>query len=151
MGFMGVSFFFVLSGFVLVYTYAGRPLNLPKFLRARFARIYPAYAFSLIVTAPFFFEAVKIKAASLALVSTLVVTLLQAWFPQAALAWNKVAWSLSTEAFFYLVFPFALFYFERRKRSHLLPFIAAVLASRHRALLLVSLGHARWNGSRLDK
>src|ERR1700704_1436455 len=57
-GYVGVSFFFVLSGFILVYTYAGRPMNVKNFWRARFARIYPAYAFSLLVTAPFFFFAV---------------------------------------------------------------------------------------------
>src|SRR5216684_4890803 len=54
-GYVGVSFFFVLSGFILVYTYAGRPMILKNFWRARFARIYPAYAFSLLVTALFFF------------------------------------------------------------------------------------------------
>src|SRR5467141_2329448 len=57
-GYAGVSFFFVLSGFILVYTYEGRPMVLKNFWRARFARIYPAYAFSLLVTAPFFFYAV---------------------------------------------------------------------------------------------
>ena len=36
----------------------------------------------------------------------LVPFLLQAWVPLAALAWNSVAWSLSDEAFFYLLFPF---------------------------------------------
>ena len=46
-GYVGVSFFFVLSSFILVYTYAGRPMILKNFWRARFARIYPAYAFSL--------------------------------------------------------------------------------------------------------
>src|SRR5258708_16733949 len=42
----------------------------------------------------------------LKLVVLLVPLLLQAWVPLAALAWNSVAWSLSDEAFFYLLFPF---------------------------------------------
>jgi peptidoglycan/LPS O-acetylase OafA/YrhL len=115
-GYVGVSFFFVLSGFILVYTYAGRTLNLKDFWRARFARIYPAYAFSLLVTGPWFFYAVlKLDVpffawpkAHLKLASAMVVMLLQAWVPPAALSWNAVAWSLSVEAFFYLLFPFLL-------------------------------------------
>src|SRR5260370_18150090 len=98
-GYVGVSFFFVLSGFILVYTYAGRPMILKNFWRARFARIYPAYAFSLLVTAPFFFYAALTmnipffvsSNAHLTLASTLVLSLLQAWVPQAALTWNAFA------------------------------------------------------------
>jgi peptidoglycan/LPS O-acetylase OafA/YrhL len=56
-GYVGVSFFFVLSGFILVYTYAGRDTPARDFWRARFARIYPAFAFSLLLTGPFFFFA----------------------------------------------------------------------------------------------
>ena len=58
-GFVGVNFFFVLSGFILVYTYDGPDLNVRKFWWARFARIYPAYILSLVVAAPFFFFAVR--------------------------------------------------------------------------------------------
>src|SRR5271157_4919795 len=54
-GYVGVSFFFVLSGFILVYTYAGRDIVLGEFWQTRFARIYPAYLFSLILTFPFFY------------------------------------------------------------------------------------------------
>jgi peptidoglycan/LPS O-acetylase OafA/YrhL len=113
-GYVGVSFFFVLSGFILVYTYAGRDVSAGAFWRARFARIYPALAFSLLLTGPFFFyAALKLNvpffawsAAHLKLVTFLVLFLLQAWVPFAALAWNPVAWSLSDESFFYLLFPF---------------------------------------------
>jgi peptidoglycan/LPS O-acetylase OafA/YrhL len=126
-GYVGVSFFFVLSGFILVYTYAGRPMILRDFWRARFARIYPAYAFSLMVTAPFFFFAVLTMnipffawaKAHLKVVSVLVLSLLQAWVPPAALSWNAVAWSLSVEAFFYLLFPFLLLFFVRRSPAQL--------------------------------
>jgi peptidoglycan/LPS O-acetylase OafA/YrhL len=131
-GYVGVSFFFVLSGFILVYTYAGRTLSLKEFWRARFARIYPAYAFSLLITAPWFFYAIlkfdvpffAWPKTHLKLASTLVLTLLQAWIPPAALTWNPVAWSLSVEAFFYLLFPFLILMLLRRSRSQLL-FIAA--------------------------
>jgi peptidoglycan/LPS O-acetylase OafA/YrhL len=126
-GYVGVSFFFVLSGFILVYTYAGRPVILKEFWRARFARIYPAYAFSLLVTAPFFFFAVLTMnipffvwpKAHLKLASALVLSLLQAWVPPAALTWNSVAWSLSVEAFFYVLFPFLLLLLIRRSQPQL--------------------------------
>jgi peptidoglycan/LPS O-acetylase OafA/YrhL len=112
-GYVGVSFFFVLSGFILVYTYAGRETTSKEFWRARFARIYPAFLFSLIVTGPFFLIAALVLkipfyewfGAHIKLVLFLVPLLLQAWVPLAALAWNSVAWSLSDEAFFYLGFP----------------------------------------------
>lgn len=126
-GYVGVSFFFVLSGFILVYTYAGRPMILKDFWRARFARIYPAYAFSLLITGPWFFFAVLTMdvpffawaKAHLKLTSGLVVSLLQAWVPQAALSWNPVAWSLSVEAFFYLLFPVLLVFLVRRSQPQL--------------------------------
>jgi peptidoglycan/LPS O-acetylase OafA/YrhL len=52
-----------------------------------------------------------------------VLTLLQAWVPAAALAWNPVAWSLSVEAFFYAIFPFALVRFSKLSRNALLALI----------------------------
>lgn len=115
-GYVGVNFFFVLSGFILVYTYAASDLDRRRFWQARFARVYPAYLFSLAVTAWFFFFAVRHlnlpffawSARHLALSSILTVTLLQAWVPQGALSWNPVCWSLSVEAFFYALFPFLL-------------------------------------------
>ena len=55
-GYAPVSVFFVLSGFVLAYSY---PLDLPfsngaiwKFVSARFARIYPGYIVGLLLMIP---------------------------------------------------------------------------------------------------
>lgn len=47
MGSSGVSMFFVLSGFILTYTYEGRPTRPGRFWWARFARIWPVYLLSL--------------------------------------------------------------------------------------------------------
>lgn len=119
-GYVGVNCFFVLSGFILVYTYAGGSaqfdavkLDAGRFWRARFARIYPAYGVSLLVSAPFFFYAVRQldipfyawSKQHLVAAGVLTFSLLQAWVPQGALTWNPVCWSLSVEAFFYLLFP----------------------------------------------
>ena len=118
-GYVGVSLFFVLSGFILTYVHGERELRPSMFYRERFARIYPAYFFSLILTGPgFFYVCLALKSMDIpffawfkthvAICAALVPTLTQAWVPQAALAWNPPAWSLSVEAFFYLLFPFLL-------------------------------------------
>jgi peptidoglycan/LPS O-acetylase OafA/YrhL len=118
-GYVGVSLFFVLSGFILTYVHGERELRPSVFYRERVARIYPAYLFSLLLTAPgFFYVCIALKNMDIpffawfkmhvGFCAAVVPTLLQAWHPQAALAWNPPAWSLSVEAFFYLLFPFLL-------------------------------------------
>jgi peptidoglycan/LPS O-acetylase OafA/YrhL len=135
MGFVGVSLFFVLSGFILVYVHANRDTRPSIFWRERFARIYPAYFFALFLTGPsFFYVCLKLRHLHIPffawaqdhvpLVATLVPTLTQAWVPQAALAWNAPAWSLSVEAFFYLLFPFMLPRVLRLSDRNLLRIIA---------------------------
>jgi peptidoglycan/LPS O-acetylase OafA/YrhL len=132
-GYVGVNCFFVLSGFILVYTYTDPLLDAPRFWQARLARIYPAYALSLVLSAPFFFHAVRYlhipfyswSSHHLFSACILTVLLLQAWIPQGALSWNSVCWSLSVEAFFYLLFPALLVWCRRRSPAHLLAWITA--------------------------
>lgn len=120
-GYVAVTFFFILSGFVLVYTYAGKDVELRQFWRARLARLYPVYLFSLLLAAPFFFYVVlKLNIPQfvwlkthLGLTVVLVLTMLQAWMPMAALGWNGVAWAVSVEVFFYALFPVLLARFSR--------------------------------------
>jgi len=132
-GYIGVNFFFVLSGFILVYTYSPNNLGPGRFWWARFARVYPAYIVSLAVTAPFFLFALRHLSLpffawserhfTLATLATLF--LLQAWIPQGALTWNPVCWSLSVEAFFYSLFPFLLRSMKSLPRRRLASGIAA--------------------------
>ena len=105
-GWVGVSFFFVLSGFVLTWSSRSHDRPLP-FYRRRAARIMPnhlvAWALSLVV--------VGITGASVGLVGVLAsLPLLHAWHPSEAVhfAVNGVAWSLSVEVFFYAIFPLLL-------------------------------------------
>jgi len=132
-GYLGVSFFFVLSGFILVYTYADRPFRAREFWQARFARIYPAYASSLLIALPMFlwflihlnFPFLAWTKDHLSLACLMVATLTQSWVPQIASAWNPVAWSLAVEAFFYACFPLLFPMIAKASRRGLLVWIAA--------------------------
>ena len=48
-GYVFVSFFFLISGFILSYNYAHRPgrINAVDFWMARFSRLYPVYALAM--------------------------------------------------------------------------------------------------------
>jgi peptidoglycan/LPS O-acetylase OafA/YrhL len=110
-GYVGVSLFFVLSGFILTYTYldplTGLRAGLRAFWIARFARIYPVYLLSLLVAFRFFLDNPE-RGNELKTVVALVAVplLLQAWWPPLEFLWNTPGWTLSAEAFFYLLFPF---------------------------------------------
>jgi peptidoglycan/LPS O-acetylase OafA/YrhL len=101
LGFVGVSFFFVLSGFVLAWS--GRPGERPsRFYWHRFARIWPIYALTWL--AAVLYAAVG-HGTVLWKPVVLGFALLQAWDPRYTMSYNFPAWSLSVEAVFYLVFP----------------------------------------------
>lgn len=119
-GYLGVNFFFLLSGFILVYTYVdpvGRMRLTPyDFWVARLARIYPVYLLGFVVAAgPYLFQH---HSAGASIVTALAdIALTQAWIPTpAGTAWNGPGWSLSAEAFFYLAFPFTVLYIARFTR-----------------------------------
>ncbi|MCW2538636.1 MAG: acyltransferase [Frankiales bacterium] len=118
----GVSFFFVLSGFVL--TWSHRPGegagNARNFWRRRFARIVPAH----VVTWFIGIFAALVRFGSWPTLASLGfgLTLTQAWVPRSAVFFgvNGVAWSLSVEALFYLTFPLWIKLIPRASRSMLL-------------------------------
>lgn len=113
LGYSGVSFFFVLSGFILAYTYRsvdlGDPGILSRFRRARIARVYPLYLLSLLAALPWLIAWVLKAAPPLQtlMVSSVVLAPLglHAFVPGAACALNCPSWSISAEVFFYLLFP----------------------------------------------
>ena len=109
-GYLAVSLFFVLSGFVLTHRYLDAPLAPRRFYVQRVARLYPLYLVSLAVG---FAATLPRSAAELSqpreqLRVVLQVGVLNAFSHIAMFKWNWAAWSLSVEAFFYALFPLAL-------------------------------------------
>ena len=105
-GAIGMSLFFILSGFVLTYQYADGEGDKKKYFINRFARIYPVYIVAALVTLPWLGVENVLQGIVLVVAN---VFLIQAWFPQFFSLWNSGAsWSISVEAFCYLLLPFLL-------------------------------------------
>lgn len=121
-GYISVSFFLLLSGFILTYNYGDRgargELKARGFWLARFSRLYPVYLFSLVVSIGMLIQEFHAQTRfHFTLGVLLTPLLLQGWHPQLSTFWNTPAWTMSTEAFFYLLFPWLVTL--RRPRKHL--------------------------------
>ncbi len=101
---VGVSYFFVLSGFVMIIAYGEQSnINFWNYIKNRFARIYPVYLLAIILlTAIKSFNDIN----KFDLILNLLM--LQSWVPGKALSINYTGWSLSVELFFYIMFPILL-------------------------------------------
>lgn len=113
-GFLGVPFFFILSGFILTYVYYGRltpESGLWTYGVNRFARVYPVYLLALLTLFPFMTGWAGWREIP-------QFFLLQIWLPHDMVHgrvfrnWNGPAWTLSVELLFYVTFPFLLAWFE---------------------------------------
>lgn len=116
-GFVGMAFFFVLSGFILAQASAGsEPLrDYRGYAVRRFARIYPIYLFILVAgwLLNGFAGPLGDKPLRSGIAHGLAdLTLTNAWFPQMFMGGfaRDGTWSLSVEVFFYALFPLILFH-----------------------------------------
>jgi peptidoglycan/LPS O-acetylase OafA/YrhL len=109
-----VSFFFLLSGYVLSVAYLrdGQKVKAGDFFAARFARIYPLFFVILILATPTTVLTLVHRygvPAGLARAIAIFfshVLLMQAWYPtQLVTGVDAPSWSLCCEVFFYLCFP----------------------------------------------
>lgn len=108
---LGVSYFFVLSGFIMIVAYGRRDhVDVADYYRNRFARVYPLMAFSIVMFAiassligPVKYDEIFLN-----------LSTLQSWVPGMALCGNYPLWSLTVEFFFFACFPFLFNYFYKR-------------------------------------
>jgi peptidoglycan/LPS O-acetylase OafA/YrhL len=130
---IGMTLFFVLSGFVLWLNYAesfaAKPLSeaLREFAIARFARLYPMYAVLVLGIVAWMAVRRGTEPRSLGF----VLTMTQAWFPVlngkmlvAVIPSIQHLWSISVELFFYLLFPAVCILLARVRRLALIILLA---------------------------
>jgi peptidoglycan/LPS O-acetylase OafA/YrhL len=130
----GLTCFFVLSGFILTYVHPvlKTQKEVVGFLQARFARIWPSYACSLLFYIAIMPTALMVPGALWYLVANFSLT--QSWtlYRPCFTAFNTPTWSLSVEAVFYLCFPFLV---RSLKTTWFWKLFASILI----ALLMVAL------------
>ncbi len=125
-GYLWVDLFFLLSGFIMMHVYAesfndGIWKNFKKFMRARFARIYPLHLFSFLSMVAFFFwyRANYVLYPNDYLYKFNVHTiwanllLVHSMGLYKIISWNTPSWSISVEWWMYVVFPFLLIPFRK--------------------------------------
>lgn len=115
LGHLGVSVFYVLSGFVLYINHGPSylqtsQLKIKSFYWARFARVYPVYALTTLLAIPP--EILSLHKTDFVQALLLNLGLLQCLSPIACGKLNDVGWSVGVEAVFYLLFPFFLMQFN---------------------------------------
>ncbi|MBI3169603.1 MAG: acyltransferase family protein [Chloroflexi bacterium] len=126
-GSTGVSYLFILSGFVmaLVYYKPGEKFNYLNFWRTRLIRLYPLYIMGFLLTCIYYYDDLfRIKPAKI----LANIFILQSWIPKYSQSFNFVAWSMTVEVFFYLFFPFFLIWTYRQPTRKLIRFSLIVWA-----------------------
>jgi peptidoglycan/LPS O-acetylase OafA/YrhL len=111
-----LTYFFMLSGFILAYQYTDRGItNVGKFLFKRWARLYPTYLLSIIVQC-IALPKVGIPVDAGALVAVLFS--LTTWIPRYFLNFiNTPGWSVGAFLFQYMLFPTLLKPISRAKQA----------------------------------
>jgi peptidoglycan/LPS O-acetylase OafA/YrhL len=129
-GWTGVSFFFVLSGFVL--TWSARPGDtVPAFWRRRLVKIYPNHVVTWIAAVGLILWSGPLLAGSVLWPAAFAnLLLVHAWVPNPDYftCVNGVTWSLSCEVLFYLMFPLWLILVRRIRPARLWCWAAAIIA-----------------------
>lgn len=126
-GAIGMSLFFVLSGFILTYNY-DYDVGQNYFIK-RIKIIYPAYIFCGVITLPILMASTDLSIHSLTKTFTtiaLYITATQSWFYPSFSSWQfGGTWSISTEMFFYALFPILL-KIANSKNLHFMAIIAFI-------------------------
>ncbi len=133
-GYIGVTFFFVLSGFVLTWSRSPR-VSQSTFYWRRFARIYPSHFVALLLAIPVFTSFAPdpdqwwVHAFNPVII-LLSFLLLQGWSrdPGILFSGNPAAWTLTCEMFFYAMHPYLSRLLDRLRTRGALVFVGVVIA-----------------------
>lgn len=138
-GLVGVDFFFVLSGFIITYVHYGDigvRERWARFYTKRFIRIYPLYWVIAICSVIIFVfmtpNRMKDAGLSMDLTSPYILTsLLQSFLliPQKGMYLVGVAWTLSYEVLFYLIFGLCIVGGHRFARVAMVAWLLLILAN----------------------
>lgn len=147
-GYGGVTFFFVLSGFVLAHIYMDRFLEAPSreigpYVAARLARIYPLYLICNLVAFGLIDRPLHVGR---------VVLALQAWSPDLGVAYalDGPGWSVGVEVFLYAMCPLVILGLDRAgllRSGRGLALLGALVVA---VMVALALGFAVWGGARFD-
>ncbi|MFN8075740.1 MAG: acyltransferase family protein [Kineosporiaceae bacterium] len=143
-GSSGVSFFFILSGFVLVWSARDHDSAF-TFWRRRFARIYPLHLVTALMALGLAYTLAPAMRphGTHALVANLL--LISTWWHKWWQVMNPVSWSLAVEAFFYACFPFLHFFLRRMSPWMLWVTGAAALVATPLASRWSDVHHLGWS------
>lgn len=115
-----ITGFFVLSGYILTHVYGetdfSQPGELARFYLKRFARIYPVYAIGTMCFFIIFGPAGFTPFDWLRVVVNDIFLTQSFFLNMDDMGINCITWSISVEAFFYLVFPMIVTVFYTRPR-----------------------------------
>lgn len=107
-GALSVCFFFILSGFVLAYSYQERlvlrQISTKIFYTGRLSKLYPLHILCFLIALVL---AIKVLSWKYVLIAPINLALLQSWIPvkDVYFSYNAVSWFSSVMLFFYMVFP----------------------------------------------
>ena len=124
LGFAGVDIFFVISGYIMVYTTRGRAGmgQGQQFMRRRIARIFSGYW-------PFFFAAWLLFGLTRPehLAESHLLKSFFLWPQSLNLVLLEITWTLSFEMYFYVMFALLVAFTPTRARTRVLLVVTAVL------------------------
>lgn len=132
-GYIGVSFFFILSGFIIAHKYKSpllsKEISVRKFFVARFARIYPLHLLCFILAIPLTLRSLIADSPIWLLKALTNLALVQSFIPYRNIyfSFNTPSWSISNELFFYAVFPLLSTFLLRKLRWKTFVFTLSIL------------------------
>jgi peptidoglycan/LPS O-acetylase OafA/YrhL len=142
-GYLGVSFFFILSGFILAYNYKLRikdSNSIYNFYTARFSKIYPVHMLTFFMAIPYyFFIPLHHRPILYVFQGFTNLFLIQSYIPFGNFSFNGVSWSLSDEFFFYFLFPFILLFIIKKINKNSIRLFSIIMFWVILMLIFVSL------------